>query len=274
MKFTTLSSFLLIFVGFFAMSQFSHADLVGAWLLDGDASDVSGRGHNGVPDNIDWVDDGRFGGAAEVSADGGHITIETHPDLDLFLHTIMIWVRSSGATDGRRFFLDKSCFGCYDGLPSNYSLMSHEGGYVNFWHRKGMPAPFGDVFVNAPAKLFAVVHDGDWHHLAGRYDGSSMKIFVDGELAAERQVDEAEAGGPNAPGIVDAPVMIGAGSPGGSGTWDPGMAFDEAAIFNDVLEEEEIRSIYEEGLADAGYFSKAVNAGGKLATTWAKLKAE
>ena len=274
MKFTMLSSFLLIFVVFFTMSQFSHADLVGAWLLDGDASDASGRGHNGEIVGIEWTNDGRFGWAAAVSADNGHITIATHADLDLFTQTIMIWVRNSGPSNGRRFFLDKSCFSCDAVLPSNYSLMSHEGGFVNFWSRKGV-APGGDIWVNAPGELFAVVHDGEWHHLAGRYDGSSMKIFVDGEPADERQVDAAVAGGPNAPGIVDAPVMIGAGSPGGGNGWAAGTAFDEAAIFNTVLTDEEIKSIYENGLVDAGFVSSAsVDAGGKLSTTWATLKAK
>ena len=272
-RFWSISIFFLFVVATLVSS--SYADLMGAWLLDGDASDASGRGHDGLPENMEWVTDGRFGGAAAVTADNGHITIATHADLDLFVHTIMAWVRNPGASDGRRVLVDKTCFGCYAGLPSNYSMGSHEAGHLHFWHRKGPMEPHGDVWVDSPKESHPILHDGNWHHLAGQYNGNSMKIFLDGEQVAERGVDQGQAGGPHAPGIVDAPVMIGAMSPDGGNGWTAGTAFDEAAIFNSVLTADEIRSIYANGLADAGFVSSAaVDAGGKLSTTWATLKAK
>src|SRR5690606_19307105 len=60
--------------------------------------------------------------------------------------------------------------------------------YVNDW---------ATTFVEVP------LEDNDWHHVAATYDGAFLRLYLDGELAAERAFDGA---------IVHsaAPLVIGA----------------------------------------------------------------
>ena len=57
------------------------------------------------------------------------------------------------------------------------------------------------------------LNDGEWHHVAGTYDGSDIRIYVDG-------VEEGSTAASGTMSSNTAPVRIGAGS-GGSGTEEP-----------------------------------------------------
>jgi len=78
--------------------------------------------------------------------------------------------------------------------------------------------------------------DGEWHHIAGTYDGSNIRIYVDGV----EENSTAASGGINS---TTAPVRIGAGS-GGLGIEEP---FDGAgghgAIWDAALTAQEIASL-------------------------------
>ena len=112
---------------------------------------------------------------------------------------------------------------------------------LSIWLRCGTPAE-GKVFAkwaDSPAAfqyllsvlanghaLFAVftggtdivegttdLDDGEWHHIAGTYDGSDIRIYVDG-------VEEGSTAASGNMASNTAPVRIGAGS-GGAGTENP-----------------------------------------------------
>lgn len=72
-----------------------------------------------------------------------------------------------------------------------------------------------------------------WHHLAATYDGSSLRIYLDGELSGEREVDPA--------GISQSSfeVFIGTDQYAPEPLYTEG-AIDELRIYDQALSEEEI----------------------------------
>jgi beta-galactosidase len=87
------------------------------------------------------------------------------------------------------------------------------------------------------------VNDGQWHHVAGVYDGTNMFLYVDGTLDVSQP----------ATGSISQnsyPVCIGANAIPGVGL-EPGYFFngliDEASICNRALTASEIQADYEAG---------------------------
>ena len=98
--------------------------------------------------------------------------------------------------------------------------------------------------------------DGEWHFLAGTWDGKTIKLYIDGELSSEL-----ECAGKLVPN--NDPLYIGAR--GGTQRFLNG-AMDEIKMYNYALTEGELRDDMENPLL------LAVDPKGKLTTTWAHLK--
>ena len=81
-----------------------------------------------------------------------------------------------------------------------------------------------------------------WYHLAGTYDGSEMKIYVNGELKNTATVVGSVLEGGK-------PVYIGNN---GGGRYHKGL-IDEVAIYNRALTACEINQHYQNGLDGLGY---------------------
>lgn len=97
-----------------------------------------------------------------------------------------------------------------------------------------------------------------WHHLAMVYDGSEIRIYLDGELEGEvpRKGDINEN---------DASVWI--GKKANENIWLDGT-LDELRILNIAITEEQIQKDMEEGI------TFAVEVTGKLTTTWGRIKTQ
>lgn len=88
------------------------------------------------------------------------------------------------------------------------------------------------------AKGTTDIDDGNWHHIAGTYDGSDARIYVDG-------VEENSTSDTGNMVSNTAPVRIGAGS-GGSGIENPFTGdLGHAVIWDDSLSTDEIKSLSE-----------------------------
>jgi hypothetical protein len=80
---------------------------------------------------------------------------------------------------------------------------------------------------------------GAWHHLAGTYDGASVKLYVDGQLVA------AEYGTTGAIRTTADDLFIGSRGPGtafSAGDYFHGV-LDEVAIYNRALNATEVGSL-------------------------------
>jgi hypothetical protein len=100
------------------------------------------------------------------------------------------------------------------------------------------------------------IQDGEWHFLAGIWDGDDILLYIDGELEADMPCKGELK--PN-----NDPLFIGAR--GGSGRFLTG-ALDEIKVYNYALTKDELLKDMAEPV------SLSVDAQGKLATVWARLK--
>ncbi len=223
--------------------------IVGLWPLDegegNTVADLSGNGHDGnIVGTPKWVG-GKFGEALEFNVASDRVLIPHAEELTLMTFTVMAWVKVPALTGGWQKIVGKDAW-----PPRCYVLELRD--------TNGVPlVSYGN---NAACLLDARTPavDDQWHHLAGTYDGIELKIYVDGAIEGQR----AKNGEPDP---VTNEVYIGGA---GAGNNIVG-AVDDVGIFNQALEEEEIKEIMDKGLR---MFVTAVEPSGKLATTWGSMK--
>jgi hypothetical protein len=154
--------------------------LVGYWpMLEGRGQvvhDFSGRGNNGVLGTStaveafdpSWIRGGLFG--ALHFAGGQMVTIPDSASLEPAQVTVLALVRGSASPGTWRYVVSKGALGCTAG---SYGLYTGFGGGMAFYVYDGT-----DFFVSpeAPASIW----NGKWHVVAGTFDGSTVRVFVDG----------------------------------------------------------------------------------------------
>jgi len=209
--------------------------------------DESGRGNHGniVGNGVDWIADGKFGGALEFDG-ASKIEIPHLDSLNLSEEmTLAIWFRTEVPQKGR-FLIYK----IHNGGGRNYQwgiYLTADSTAVSTYVVK----PNDEV---STAGKTGDYMDGEWHFLAGTYDGEIIKCYIDGEVIATDWDGELRTG--------EGSVII--------GTWNTNYFtgdLDEACIYDFALSEEEIKSDYENGYT-------AVNSAGKLSATWAEIKTQ
>jgi hypothetical protein len=251
---------LLVFAMVLSVAYQSEAGIdpetvVGVWLLNEGSGatvrDNSGNGHDGeMAGNVKWAQ-GMFGKALEFpGASGSMVRIPPVPELDLVTFTIVAWYKGE-ATDSWQYLVSKE-------IPHNsrnYSLgVQKDTGVIMVQITIG-----AEQWKTATGKT--VLTDGEWHHMAGTYDGTFIKGWVDGVMEGQT----AQQGEPDHP--EDQPLTIGAVD----GIPVKGIV-DEVALFSVALEEDDIIEIMNNGL-EKTLSLVAVEPVSKLAVTWGKVKA-
>ncbi|MDQ1318480.1 MAG: LamG protein [Candidatus Poribacteria bacterium] len=223
--------------------------IVGIWTFDkdGDASDVSGKGHNGkFEGKVKWVD-GKFGKAVEL--DGNSFVLVDHADdMSLQTFTLMAWVNIPTPPT------DWWTVACKDGWPNrNYGIWLASGTALAHNSFTSGAAPDNNA-INAVTPVKAK----EWHHVAASYDMKVSKLYIDGKLDAQGNFTVK-------PNVTDVQFIIGRTA---NGSYKYVGMTDEVGLFNKALSEEDINSVMTNGLK----LATAVNPETKLATTWADVK--
>tara|TARA_R110000851_G_scaffold328409_1_gene498890 strand:- start:1121 stop:2869 length:1749 start_codon:yes stop_codon:yes gene_type:complete len=137
--------------------------------------------------------------------------------------SIAAWVNMALTGDGYQRILAKA------------TGASGAGGYALYVHTDGQPrvAFGGTQTTGAPV---GIITASAWHHLAGTWDGSTARVYVDGVV-----VDALTAG--SGPGSSTADLHIGA-DPSFPGTRDFKGLIDEVAIWSRTLSASEIADVY------------------------------
>ena len=216
------------------------------------ATDWSGNGFDGNIDGASWTE-GQLGGALESS---GEEFVEVPYDAAFDVAdgvTLAAWVTANVPFDPEwRSIINGglSTYGPYllqTGAAANAELGMHSGGQGAWTWLRTVQSLEADVF----------------HHVVGVYDvDNGLHIYFDG-------IPDDGAGSPgNAPGPIDPTsqegIYVGQAYMGGRG-WDG--VIDEVAVYNRALTEAEAADLY------AGPpVAQAVDADGKLATTWGRIK--
>jgi len=250
-RYTILGVLLLLFVFVALNSSFAdikEEDFVGYWLLDDgkgkEAKDLSGNNYDGQITNGKWVK-GQVDGGLEFDGTSTFIEVEHHEDFNLTDSlTIAAWAR-------------------IDAIPMDHiGIPRKEAEYVLHPTSAG-----GDGFNlrfyigiggwQPPVISDTVVKYGEWHYLAGTYDGKELKVFIDGKVdKAQNQAGDIVA--------TTAPLRWSNDCCGGRML--EGI-LDELAILNRALDEAEMTQMME-GILTA----LAVSPTGKLAVSWGSIK--
>jgi hypothetical protein len=154
--------------------------LVGYWpMLEGSGQvvhDFSGRGNNGVlgsstaveASDPTWIRGGLFG--AMRFGGGQVVSIPASASLEPAQVTVLALVRGSASPGQWRYVVSKGALGCTTG---SYGLYSGFGGGMAFY------VYGGSAFYVSPEAPTSV-WDGKWHVVAGTFDGTTVRLFVDG----------------------------------------------------------------------------------------------
>ncbi len=215
-------------------SSLASGPLAGWWPMNEGKGqtiyDWSGNGNHGTLGSTSGVDandpswtDGRFGaGRALAFSDEDIVTIADDPSLEPKRLTVSTWVRSPEPPGQFRHIVakgsnacDAASYGLYTGHNNNIAFYIYDG--TSFY-----------VSPEGPAGIW----DNNWHNVAGTFDGSRVRLFVDG-----RQVG---SGTPVPAGTKIAyPLAQGSGTIGGYP--DPACALtlrgdvDTVRIWNEAL---------------------------------------
>jgi hypothetical protein len=203
---------------------------VASWSFDEGAGQVAadaiGHGSSGVlgatnvADAADptWIA-GHAGGSALDFAGTQYVAIPDTTRLEPEHVTVDAWVRRAGSPGLFRYVLSKGALSCD---RSAYGLYSGWSGGMAFY------VSSTTHYVISPEVPAAVVWDGNWHHVIGSYDGSRVRLSIDGSQVGTGTATSLDI----AYGLGSRDVYIGTYR----GSCDLGFlgAIDDVAIWSDV----------------------------------------
>ena len=282
----------IVTLGMLAGSNYAEIDpswIVGIWTFDEgsgeEARDVSGNGHDGkVPGDVKWVD-GPFGTALEFDGspipdaggdsflDGSVVEVPYHDDLNLRdVYSLVAWVK----VDPENACCDRNPepWGgiivkrnhVHDPASGGERNWGHWGLWVGDPQNGGGQALWGNMAGRGEINQWWLAKrnlaDGEWHHVAAVWDRFELIFYVDG---VDDTSEDGNVSG-DAMGVIEQPLTIG----GDLNNHYFSGAIDEAAIFSEPLSEGDIQDV----MGGLGQYATAVDSYGKLAVTWASIKAQ
>jgi len=224
--------YLISFVLMLSMAGNASAELVAYWTFDEGSGDIaydsSGNGNNGTINGAKW-DAGKYGNALLFNAQDNYVEVPTSDSLEITPNvTIAAWINWIDAGDT---WLAIMANGQQNGPWENYGLfVNRDGRYLYFT----LSLDGGHVTQSAPNN---VIEPDEWLHACGTWDGSTARIYVNGEMVFE----QAQTGELVPPGL---PLRI--GHRNGSAHYFSGI-IDEVRIYNHALTEVEILAAMEGG---------------------------
>lgn len=203
--------------------------MVSWWPGDGNAEDIQGDNDGALQAGVTFV-------AGQVdqgfSFDGtGAVEIADDPSLKPSLLTIDTWVKGTGTA-------------------THYALVGKSGPAANVGYELFISEGLARFLVltgTTDDALIGNVHgttnilDGSWHHIAGTYDGTAARIYVDGILEGSDSFSGSIV-------YTADPLYIGRRQCLCSAQVFDGV-LDEVEIFNRALSGEEIQAIFNAGSA-------------------------
>jgi hypothetical protein len=155
----------------------AQSPLAGDWKLNEGSgtriADSSGLGNDGVLSGpVAWVP-GMSGSALQFNGVSGAIDVPDSPSLEpATAVTVSAWVQA-GASPGRaRYILAKGGNGC---VASSYGLYTGPHGGLQFY----VSQRHGATYRGSPDASTGI-WDGEWHHVIGSFDGTTVRLYVDG----------------------------------------------------------------------------------------------
>ena len=186
--------------------------------IGGTTADATGNGHTGSIVGATWTAAGKNGNALSFNGTSNLVSIADAPDLDLTAAlTVEAWVRPTTVSGWRTVVLKEAPGSLAYALYANDNT-ARPASYVNT----------GGVDIEATGSAALAVNT--WTHLAMTYDGSNMRLYVNGGQAGIRAL----SGGVR---ISGNPLSV-----GGNNIWSEWFAgqIDDVRIYNRALSATEI----------------------------------
>jgi PKD repeat protein len=179
-------------------------------------TDASGNHNNGTISGAVWSNNGRFGKALSFNGTSALVTIPDSPSLDMAAAiTLEAWVNPSALGTSWSDIIFKA--------TDTYFLMGCTP--------QGQAPDFGGAF--SPTNVYgAKLPLNTWSHIAGTYDGTMMRFYVNGLLVASR---------PQSGAIQTSSGVLSIGGDSSSGQFWNGL-IDEVRVYNRALSQAEIHS--------------------------------
>ncbi|WP_276134396.1 LamG-like jellyroll fold domain-containing protein [Polluticoccus soli] len=184
--------FVAIFFAPVAMFGQSTFGLVAHWPFSGNASDNTGKGHNGTMNNV-TATAGKSGVSNTAirfaGASNSYITIPYQPDLNLTNYTFCAVLKPEGFYTNTCQISMIMARGVDHGYPGSYFLSLTENVFdsscTTFDTNRyvftcgGGPSnyPYHYSWADSPT-----VHTNQWYCVIGTFDGTAFRIYVNGDL--------------------------------------------------------------------------------------------
>lgn len=199
----------------------------------GVVTDQSGKGNHGKVTGATWTASGRKGGAYQFAPVDNYVSVAPSESLNAKQITVAAWIKTAWVDTVWRRIFDKQY---------NQGFALSIGGMVK--QDKQWQGKAGFEINTKYASSDAVIADGAWHHIAGTFDGTQVKVYVDGRPQKKVVRWNGEVG------VNTYPLTIGANrSNPDAKLGEVGASFvgtmDEAMIYNRALSDDEVRLLYE-----------------------------
>ncbi len=204
------------------------------WKLDetsGEtAKDSAGNNDGRIVGDPQWQPSaGKIGGAIEFDGDDDYVEIGRESNFDIADQiTVSAWIKVNQFNKEWQAVIAKG--------DSAWRIQRIQNNNALEFACSGLKIPSGAPWGNLYGERN--VNDGQWHHIAGIYDGSKMYLYIDGTV----DTSQPASGRIN---TNDEPVFIGENSENTGRYWD-GL-IDDVRIYNYALSKDEITALYNEG---------------------------
>lgn len=164
------------------ITEIAPENLIANWLFNGDATDASGNGHDGVLEvgHVNWgagsvvSTEDRFGNAgyAYMFEDGGNIVVAQDPSLNPPELTIVTWINLY-ETWAHSYFLSNDIWNCYkfqiqDANKPFFTrkILKDDGSGENAWIDKDANT--------------GILENGVWTHIAMTFKSGEIVFYING----------------------------------------------------------------------------------------------
>jgi hypothetical protein len=191
------------------------------------AHDHSGHHDDGSLEGFAQWTKGRFQGGLSFNGDAAAVQVPDGTSLEPAAVSVSAWVNSGTSPGSYKYILAKGANAC---LAASYALYTGANGGLEFY----VSTDQGLSFTLSP-EAGQGVWNGQWHNVIGTYDGSSVRLYVDGQQVGSGTPDTT----PIAYGLPTANNLVIGDYPGCSGL-DFSGSIDEVKVFDRALDAREI----------------------------------
>jgi hypothetical protein len=150
------------------------------------AYDYSGHHNDGTLEGLaEWAP-GRFQKALNFNGNAAAVRVSDSSSLDPGSVSVSAWVNSGASPGNFKYIVAK---GANDCLVASYGLYTGANGGLEFYASTNR----GTSWTLSP-DAGQTVWNGKWHNVVGTYDGSSVRLYVDGQQVGSGTPDTAPIG--------------------------------------------------------------------------------